>query len=79
MLAVVDQVPEVRALQRKGVGLEALQALQKFVGHGAAVRATSLHQGRLGGVQVHAQDAAAPRLQLVVVAEACALSATMNL
>ena len=32
MLAVVNQVPEVRAVQRECVGLEALQALQEFVG-----------------------------------------------
>jgi hypothetical protein len=53
-------MPEVRALQRKGVGLEALQALQQFVGHGAAVQPDSLHQRRLGGLQVDALTVAAP-------------------
>jgi hypothetical protein len=35
VLAIVDQQPEVRALRRKSVRLEALKALQQFVGHGS--------------------------------------------
>ena len=35
VLAIVNQQPEVRTLRRESVRLEALKALQQFVGHGS--------------------------------------------